>query len=570
MQFLQLHEPGETPLPHAEDASPAVGIDLGTTHSVVAFSQGEKAEVLKNTHGHAIIPSVVDYAGAAPIVGHPAREAQGKGAATVISSIKRRMHEAAAKIEVAGRTLTPVEISADILRELKKIAERSLGREVTQAVITVPAHFDDTARTATRDAARLAGLSVLRLINEPTAAALAYGLDHAAEGIYAVYDLGGGTFDISILKMEKGVFQVLATGGDAQLGGDDFDALIPAKNLSEARSIKERLSDEDAVDGFTRTQFEALIEPLVARSIQACKQALFDARLTPADVKGVVLVGGSTRVPLVRKRVEEFFGKAPLADVNPDEVVAIGAAIQAEGLTHGSNNLLLDVIPLSLGLETMGGLTEKLVPRNTPIPTAVAQEFTTFKDGQTGMNVHIVQGEREMAAHNRSLAHFTLKGIPPLPAGIARIRVSFMVDADGLLTVSAEELHTNTRQTVEVKPAYGLPPEEMERMLRESMEHARSDITERLLVEARVEAERLIEELQSAMKADGDLLSDAQKALITSQIGYVREAIVGDDRERIDVEMHQLASLTQAFAEKRMDRAITGALQGAHVDSATA
>lgn len=574
MQFLQLHEPGETPIPHADEATPAVGIDLGTTHSVVAFSEHGKVEVLRNTHGHALIPSVVEYVGDKPVVGHPAREARSKGSSTAIASIKRRMGQAGERLEIAGKSLSPVEISADILREMRAIAERALGREVRDAVITVPAYFDDAARTATRDAGRLAGLNVLRLVAEPTAAALAYGLDKNAEGIYAIYDLGGGTFDISLLKLEQRVFQVLATGGDTQLGGDDFDALVATRRggsggaaLSAARALKETLSEKESAEGFTRAEFEALIAPLVERTLGICKQALFDARLEPRDISGVVLVGGSTRVPLVRKKVEALFGKPPLSDINPDEVVAYGAALQAEALTHGSSNLLLDVVPLSLGLETMGGLVEKLIPRNTPIPVAVSQEFTTFQDAQAGMQFHITQGEREMAVQNRSLAKFELSGIPALPAGIARVKVTFAVDADGLLSVTAQEKTTGAQQRVDVKPSYGLPPEEIERMLLESMKHAREDISERLLAEAKVEAERNIAELHSAMKADGDLLSEAERKLIDSQTAYLREAIREGDRDRIDVEAQQLGRVTQAFAEKRMDRAIQAALKGSHVDS---
>jgi molecular chaperone HscA len=572
MSLLQIHEPGQTPLPHASEQGIAVGIDLGTTHSVVAVSDGGNAQVLRNIHGHALVPSVVWYKGADARVGFEAKAALDHGDAQAIGSFKRHMHEAAKKISIGGVEKSPVELSAEILKALKAQAEKSLGRDVRQAVITVPAYFDDSARQATKDAARLAGLEVLRLINEPTAAALAYGLDNASEGIYAVYDLGGGTFDVSILKLEKGVFQVLSTRGDTQLGGDDFDTLIATSQsipLSKARALKEKLSDEEVVDGVSRGQFETLAAPLIERTVKACKEALVDANLAASDVKGVVMVGGSTRIPLVRKEVEELFSTKPLTNVNPDEVVAVGAAIQAEGLTHGSDNLLLDVIPLSLGLETMGGLFEKLIQRNTPIPISVAQEFTTYKDNQTGMQIQVLQGEREMAADNRSLAKFELTGIPPLPAGIARIKITFMVDADGLLTVSAREETTGKEQHIEVKPSYGLPPEEMERMLRESMEHARTDIMERLLVETRVEAERAIIEVESAIKSDGNLLSDAERTLIQRQIQAVRNAKEGTEREYIDAEVQELGRIAQNFAERRMNESIALALHGKNITEAS-
>ncbi len=616
MNLLQLHEPGETPSPHEGDEVVAVGIDLGTTNSVVAYANAQNAEALKDIHGNTLIPSVVYYLGGGVRVGSEARTHAARGEVQAISSIKRLMGRGAADIQpllgqlpydivseegmvrlrIDGKVLTPVEISADILRHVRAVAERALGREVRQAVVTVPAYFDDAARAATKDAAQLAGLTVLRLVNEPTAAALAYGLDSGAEGIYAIYDLGGGTFDISLLRMEKGVFQVLATGGDAQLGGDDFDRVIAEEVargaamrsggeegrgkfdtsslnmlLAAARTAKEQLTTHDSAEcqgiTITRAQFEVMAEPLVERTLRACAAALDDAQLKPGDIQGVVLVGGATRMPLVRARVETFFGRPPLADVNPDEVVAIGAALQAEALTHGSSTLLLDVIPLSLGLETMGGLTEKLIARNTPIPVTVSQEFTTWQDNQTGMQIHVLQGEREMVGDNRSLARFELAGIPPLPAGIARVKVTFTVDADGLLTVSAEERHTNIMQAVQVKPSYGLPPEEIERMLRQSMEHARADITERLLAEARMEAARAIEELHSAMKADATLLSTDEYALIERQIVYVQEAIASDDRERIDVEIQQLSAAAGPFAQRRMDNAIQGALKGAHMNN---
>ena len=624
--LLQIHEPGETPMPHEGEQSLAVGIDLGTTNSVVAISSDSQPEVLRDEDGQALVPSIVAYAAdGSAIVGAMAKMLLLDRPDGVVSSVKRLMGRGVedlkslagtlpydiepneegnggmVRLVVGGRRMTPVEVSGDILAALKERAEEHLERPVERAVITVPAYFDDAARTATRDAARLAGLEVLRLVSEPTAAALAYGLDKGAEGLYAIYDLGGGTFDISLLRMEKGVFQVLATGGDAALGGDDFDHAVAEHFLSQrgdgdaaltkgeakqvlmaARLAKECLSAQGDgvwvldVDGkqsehtLDVTGFEALIEPLVARTASICAEVLEDAGVSADEVMGVVLVGGSTRVPLVRQRVSEAFGREPLADIDPDEVVAVGAALQAEALTVGSDNLLLDVTPLSLGIETMGGLVEKIIPRNTPIPVSRAQEFTTYEDGQTAMAIQVVQGEREMVDQCRSLARFELRGIPPLTAGGARIRVTFAVDADGLTTVSASEETTGIEQHIEVKPSYGLTEDEMAEMLADSMRHAEADMVDRLLTEARVEGQRALNAVAAALKADRDLLADDEADAVEALLGRLRAALGGTDRDLINGSAEALEAGTKTFAERRMDRGIRAALRGVAVEDVEA
>ncbi len=595
-----------------------MGIDLGTTNSLVAVVRSGVAETLPDTQGRHMLPSVVRYQTTAPpLVGHEALRDAHDDPFNTIASVKRLMGRGVADVKQLGTQLpyefvagdspvprirtvagdvSPVEVSAEILKVLKARAENTLGAVIPDAVITVPAYFDDAQRQATKDAARLAGLNVLRLLNEPTAAAVAYGLDKGSEGIYAVFDLGGGTFDISILRLNRGVFEVMATAGDSALGGDDMDHAIAEwfmheasiaddsdhralrRLLRDARAVKEtlttRTSAQVELQGsaglwrgvLDRNTLSTLIDPLIARTLAPCRRALRDAGIRAADVDGIVLVGGATRIPRVREQVEAFFGKPPLADIDPDKVVAVGAAIQADvliGNRRDQDMLLLDVIPLSLGIEIMGGMVEKIIPRNTPIPAARGQEFTTYKDGQTALLVHVVQGERDLVADCRSLARFELRGIPPMVAGAARIRVTFQVDADGLLNVSAREQTTGVESRVVVKPSYGLSDGEIERMLRESFSHAKEDEAARALREAQVDADRLLEAVTAALAADGDaLLSRAERAEIDDAMAALRGARNGGVIGAIKRGSEAVDSATREFAARRMDAGIRKALAG--------
>ncbi|MBG4711430.1 Fe-S protein assembly chaperone HscA [Pseudomonas aeruginosa] len=611
MALLQIAEPGQSPKPHERRL--AVGIDLGTTNSLVAAVRSGVAEPLPDAQGRLILPSAVRYHAERAEVGESARAAAAEDPFNTVISVKRLMGRGLEDVKQLGEQLpyrfrqgeshmpfietvqglkSPVEVSADILRELRQRAETTLGGELVGAVITVPAYFDDAQRQATKDAARLAGLNVLRLLNEPTAAAVAYGLDKGAEGLVAIYDLGGGTFDISILRLTRGVFEVLATGGDTALGGDDFDHAIAGWVIEQAGlsadldpgsqrqllqiacAAKERLTDEASVrvaygDGsgeLSRATLDELIESFVARSLKACRRAVRDSGVDLEEIRSVVMVGGSTRVPRVRTAVGELFGCEPLTDIDPDQVVAIGAAIQADALAgnkRGEELLLLDVIPLSLGLETMGGLMEKVIPRNTTIPVARAQEFTTYKDGQTAMMIHVLQGERELVKDCRSLARFELRGIPPMVAGAAKIRVTFQVDADGLLGVSARELSSGVEASIQVKPSYGLTDGEIARMLKDSFDYAGDDKAARALREQQVEAQRLLEAVQSALDVDGERLLDEEERLaIAAQMDTLRELAGGSDTAAIENQIKRLSQVTDAFAARRMDATVKAALSG--------
>ena len=612
MALLQIAEPGQSPQPHQQRL--AVGIDLGTTNSLVATVRSGIAEALPDAQGRIALSSAVRFHADHIDVGCSAREAAGSDPYNCILSVKRLMGRGLADVQQLGEQLpyrfqagkshmpfietvqgpkSPVEVSAHILQALRERGEAALGGELTGVVITVPAYFDDAQRQATKDAARLAGLNVLRLLNEPTAAAVAYGLDQQAEGVVVIYDLGGGTFDVSILRLSRGVFEVLATGGDSALGGDDFDHAIAtwvieqsgvSSDLSASQQryllqqacvAKEALTTVDAVamhyqdwqGELTRADFEQLIEPLVARSLRACRRALRDSEVELEEIESVVMVGGSTRVPLVRTRVGELFNCEPMTDIDPDQVVAIGAAIQADTLVgnkrSGDELLLLDVTPLSLGLETMGDLVEKIIPRNTTIPVTRAQEFTTARDGQTAMVVHVLQGERELVSDCRSLARFELRGIPPMVAGAAKIRVTFQVDADGLLSVTARELGSGVEASIQVKPSYGLTDSEISGMLKESFDNADRDKQSRALQEQRVDAERLLETVRAALKADAEaLLTEQERAVIEERMSALDAVRHGDDVTAIARHVQQLNHATNEFAARRLDATVKSALAG--------
>ncbi|MDF2398778.1 Fe-S protein assembly chaperone HscA [Pseudomonas sp. 3MA1] len=616
MALLQIAEPGQSPQPHQRRL--AVGIDLGTTNSLVAALRSGLSEPLADAQGQVILPSAVRYHADRVEVGESARLAAPTDPLNTVLSVKRLMGRGLADVKQLGEQLpyrfvggeshmpfietiqgpkSPVEVSAEVLKVLRQRAEATLGGELVGAVITVPAYFDDAQRQATKDAAKLAGLNVLRLLNEPTAAAVAYGLDQHAEGVVAIYDLGGGTFDISILRLTGGVFEVLATGGDTALGGDDFDHAIAGwiiegaglsadldpgtqRNLLQtACAAKEALTHADSVEvvygewraALTRETFDALIEPMVARSLKACRRAVRDSNVELDEVQAVVMVGGSTRVPRVREAVAEMFGRQPLTEIDPDQVVAIGAAIQADTLAgnkrEGGELLLLDVIPLSLGLETMGGLMEKVIPRNTTIPVARAQDFTTYKDGQTAMMIHVLQGERELISDCRSLARFELRGIPPMVAGAAKIRVTFQVDADGLLSVSARELGSGVEASIQVKPSYGLTDGEIAKMLKDSFQYAGDDKVARVLREQQVDAQRLIEAVQGALDADGDRLLDAEERMVIElQMQELSELMRGTDGYAIEQQTKRLSQVTDAFAARRLDSTVKAALAGRNLN----